>query len=101
MPADESTVVQTAFLRESFEALMDHVESTQGELLELRSGYFWSIPSPEVYNVRETPSDLTIGQITESLDKLRHQVDDPEGRIAWGLVWLGDILRTVGHELVG
>lgn len=101
MPAEESIVVQTAFLRDSFNALIDHIEVTQGSSIKLESDYFWSIPSTEIYNVRKTPTDLTIGQITESLENLRSQIDDPEGRMAWGLVWLGDVLKAAGHKLVG
>lgn len=101
MATEEPTVVSTAFLRGAFEALIGHIEETHGDTLRLDQDYFWSVPPREIYDVTKQPTELTIGQLTESLDFLRNQIDDPDGQVSWGMVWLGDVLKAVGHELIG
>jgi len=88
--------IQVAELREIFDRLMTHVESTQGDQVTLHEDYFYSLPAPGLYNVLEDAPDPTIGQLTESLDSLRRG----EGTITHELVWLGDVLKAVGHHTI-
>jgi hypothetical protein len=85
--------IQVAELRQIFDRLMTHVESTQGGQVTLHEDYFYSLPAPGLYDVLEDAPDPTIGQLTESLDNLRRGDDT----ITYELVWLGDVLRAVGH----
>jgi len=45
-------------------------------------------------------AQLTIGQLTESLDNVERMVSDPDATLAYGLVWLSDVLRAVGEKVV-
>jgi len=72
---------------------MTHIESTQGDQVTLPEDYFDPLPAPGLYNVLEDAPDPTIGQLTESLDSLRRGDDT----ITYELVWLGDVLKAVGH----
>jgi hypothetical protein len=88
-------MVPVSELRKVFELLMQHVEETDGPVIELGKDYFWSIPMDELYNVYEKPSDLTIGQLSECLQHLEKMNEDPEWVISYGLVWLAEVLRAV------
>lgn len=94
------TPVPLALLRESFEILIAHLSETHGETVSVETDYFWSVPKDDLGNVYESPPQLTIGQVTESLDNLREIVADPASVISYGLVWLGDVLKAVGYENV-
>ena len=43
---------------------------------------------------------MGIGQVSESLEDLESIVADPELAISYGLVWLADVMRAVGHSVV-
>ena len=97
---DHSTSFTTQELREVFDVLMRHVEERHGSTIEVDVDYFWSIPPDAIYDVYDQPTELTIGQLTESLDNIRSVAADPEQAISYALVWLGDVLRATGHKLV-
>ncbi len=79
--------------------LLKHVEETAGATVELDKDMFWSVPSPELYDVYATP-ELTVGQLSESWASLQ-AMDSGEGpSVSYGLVWLADVLRAIGQELV-
>lgn len=88
--------IDVSELRQIFDRLMTHVESTQGEQVTLHEDYFYSLPAPALYNVLENAPEATIGLLTESLDNLRRG-SETDDTITYELVWLGDVLRAVGH----
>lgn len=85
-------------LRQSILTLLDHVASVEGPTVDLPQDYFWSIPSDELYEGRSRPGDLTIGQLSESLENLRTMRENDSMTVSFGMVWLADILRAVGHH---
>lgn len=74
--------------------------SHYGPRRSVDTDYFWSIPPDAIYDVYEQPSELTIGQLTESMDNVRSVTANPEDAISYALVWMGDVLRATGHKLV-
>jgi hypothetical protein len=50
--------------------------------------------------VTREPNPLTIGQLSESFENIESIASDPEAAISFGLVWLADVLRAVGHQEV-
>ncbi|MFC8039445.1 hypothetical protein ACFUOZ_08835 [Paenarthrobacter sp. NPDC057355] len=97
---DHPTSFTTRELREVFDVLMRHVEERHGSTIDVGVDYFWSIPPDAIYDVYDQPTELTIGQLTESLDNIRRVAADPDRAISYALVWLGDVLRATGHKLV-
>ena len=85
-------------LRRVFERILEHVEQTTGETVTLHEDYFYSLPAPELYDVGNDAPEPTIGQLTESWDNLTSH-SDSDWTVNWEFVWLGDILRAVGHLL--
>lgn len=55
--------------------------------------YFYSVPFPEIYDVLGDAPKLTIGQLTESWENLLRT----DASVQWELVWLGDVLKAIGH----
>lgn len=94
----ERTVVDLAALRAATAALLDHLSELEGGEIFLEHDMFWSISSPAIFNVYERPEDLSIGQLSESWDNVRRMVDD-DRLLAYGLVWLADVLRAIGIEV--
>lgn len=90
--------IQTHDLRRFAALLFDHLEEAQGCDLHLVHDYFWSIPSDELHDVTRPPDNLTIGQVSESLANLARLLSEPDTAVSYGLVWLADVLRTVGHS---
>ena len=88
--------IDTRELREVFERLITHLEQTKGASVTLHEDYFYSLPYPEIYDVMNDPPAPTIGQLTESWSNL-HRSADVDTTITFELVWLGDLLRALGH----
>jgi hypothetical protein len=80
--------------------LLDGLSSTEGDTVQVEHDYFWSIVRDERTEVAIRPETLTIGQISESWSNLREMLEDPSREITFGLVWLADIFRTIGDEIV-
>lgn len=92
--------VTTDQLRAAMAALLDHVDVVNGPVVRFEHDYFWSVPADAAYDMKARPAELTIGQLSESIENLEATVGDPERVLAFGLVWLGDVLRAVGHTVV-
>lgn len=86
-------------LRRVFELLIAH--ATDGTSLEISNDYFWSIPSPERYDVYARPGELTIGQVSEAWENLQGMLEDESKVLGYGLVWLAEVLRAAGDEATG
>jgi hypothetical protein len=76
-------------------------ESRNGsDVVPVSSDYFWSIPGAELFDVETRPGEITIGQLSESLENLVGLLTRADGPIPYHLVWIADILRALGQELM-
>ncbi|WP_316528165.1 hypothetical protein [Kitasatospora brasiliensis] len=88
-------------LRRSFDVLIRHIEGTTKDgTVALDEDYFWSIPSDELYDVTKEPATLTIGQLSESWQHMQDLLADEDRALGYHLVWLADVLRAIGQDLV-
>ncbi|MEO6086701.1 MAG: hypothetical protein ABIQ18_26665 [Umezawaea sp.] len=92
--------IPLADVRRACELLIAHVERHGGSVT-VEHDYFWSVPLESAYDVDAEPADLTIGQVTESWEHVRTMLDDESRTVGYGLVWLADVLRAVGHGTTG
>ncbi len=95
-----SVVMPIASLQRICEQLLDRLSRLKGKSIEVENDYFWSIVRDERFDVSKTPTNLTIGQISECWSNLELMLDEPEREITFGLVWLGEIFRSIGDEIV-
>lgn len=92
--------VPVAVLRKAAEVLLDRVEEVAGDSVMLDVDMFWEIPSGARAKVYEEPREFTIGQLSESLVNIQQVVRDPSDAVSFGLVWLADLLRAIGEQIV-
>lgn len=95
----ERVLIDVEALRRITSRLLDHLAENQGDQVALDHDMFWSIAAPEIFNVYSRPEDLTIGQISEAWASLCLMVDD-DRPLTYCLVWLADVLRAIGMEIV-
>jgi hypothetical protein len=88
-------------LRRVFDLLIAHVAERSGTEFTVSNDYFWSIPAPERYDVYKQPSELTIGQVSESWGNISELPDDESKTLGYGLVWLAEVLHAIGDEALG
>lgn len=89
--------IETAELRAALETVLTHVESQYGESLDVPYDFFW-VSGGDAYN-SPTPPAPTVGQISETWENLaRSRIGDGDSTINYELVWLGDVLRAIGHS---
>lgn len=89
--------IDTRELRRIFDRVITHIEESNGSTVKLDYDFFFSVPFPEIYAVDTVQHPmLTIGQLTESWANLR-RTDEPGETIAFDAVWLGDLLKAIGH----
>jgi hypothetical protein len=98
MPDWNGFQIPVADLRLVFERILGHVEETNGDEITLREDYFYSLPAPGLYDVSNDPPEPTIGQLTESWENLT-STPSADRTTNWEFVWLGDLLRAIGHLL--
>ena len=92
--------ISIQLLRQVSQILLDHLELTVGDQVRLPHDYFWEIPPGELNDVYEKPSELTVGQLSDSISNLGDIAGDPSNSTSYGLVWLADVLRATGQSVV-
>jgi hypothetical protein len=97
---DESLQIPLPQLRRAFDMLLEHMEGSVGDIVSLDKEYFWSIPVDDLYDVLKEPSDLTIGQLSESWQHVTEMTEGDPRVLGFGLVWLADVLRAIGYQHV-
>jgi hypothetical protein len=98
---DDTLRIRVADLRRAAEMLLDHLQEIEGDVVEVPDHMFWAVPAEARHNVYEQPTELTIGQLSESLSNLLSMTSSDEHALAYGLVWFADIVRTIGEQTVG
>ncbi|WP_283136991.1 hypothetical protein [Rhizohabitans arisaemae] len=84
-----------------FAQSMDRVQEIFGDRIDLDVDYFWAVPFDCIFETDERPAELTIGQVSESLEWLQNLRDDVSRVLPYYLVWIADVLRAVGHAAGG
>lgn len=85
-------------LRQAIDHVLDHLKEENGGTVAIRADYFWSVPASDIYDIN-SPPELTIGQLSESWDNLREERSEvSEHTISFASVWLGDIMKAIGHH---
>ena len=98
MSDDWYLTIEIGELRRAIERVLDHVEQQHGSGVAIPADYFWSVPAPETYDVSSAP-ELTVGQLSESWDNVMKERNGDNGdTISFALVWLGDVMKAIGHH---
>lgn len=88
-------------LRRAFELILEQLEAVTGrDSVVLGEDYFWWIWPDELYDVGNTPVGPTIGSLADAWQQMRELLADPDRVLAYDLVWLAQILRAIGEDMV-
>lgn len=85
-------------LRAVAQRLFTYLEDTGRIEVEIREDYYWFISQEEVYDPSQEPKELTIGQLSDDWQELKHILSDKSPPIGYALVWFSAILRNVGEK---
>lgn len=90
--------VNTANLRRACEMLLTHLEATGQPEIEIAEDFYWAIPQNEAYTPYSTPSQLTMGQLSDDWNEIMAIVDGDKEPLGYALVWLASVIRRVGEK---
>lgn len=90
--------ITTDELRETFEALMKHLEERKSSEVVIDWDYYWDIPVEQLYDPYNTPDNLDLGQLSEDWQKLQDLIAGRLPPVGYALTWLGAVLRAVGQK---
>lgn len=96
---DEGMTVTARELEVALNAILEEMRSRHGSTFTLPKDYFWDIASEQLYDPYKTPSDMTLGQVSESIDWVKQIASGAGDPTSYALVWLSDVLRALGHSL--
>lgn len=95
---NEYVRIDVDLLERASALLIKHLREQEGNEVLLDHDYFWSIPASQANDMNTAPVGLTVGQVTECVDWLRDILQSPENALTYHLVWLGEVMRAVGHK---
>jgi hypothetical protein len=79
---------------------LGHLQDVEGQVVRLDKDFFWAISPEQANDVYNTPRDFTVGQLSECLGNLEAIVSDPTRATSFALVWLGELVKAIGHSVV-
>lgn len=88
-------------LRKITEILLNHVEQTGVQTVELAHDYYWHVPQESRYEPYTEPGELSMGQLSDDWAELQRISRGEKDPLGYGLVWLASVLRAVGEETAG
>jgi hypothetical protein len=80
--------------------LVQHLKQ-QGAQAELSDDYYWEISEDERYDPTKSPTDFSMGQLSEDVERLRQILRGDAPPIGYALVWVASLLRRIGSTHVG
>ena len=83
----------------ALEAVLKEMRRRHGDGFPVSDEYFWEISTDQLYDPTTIPTDMTIGQLSESLEHVRRLSSGEGEPITYSLVWIADILRAIGQRL--
>lgn len=84
-------------VRRVLDLLLEWVQDQDG-VIRVEAEEFWFVPGAEAYDPYREPSDLTMGTVSESWERLQQVLSDPDLAIDYAFVWLSDVLRAIGDR---
>ena len=80
--------------------LVQHLKQ-QAAQPEISDDYYWEISEEERYDPTKSPTDLSLGQLSEDLERIQQILRGDAPPIGYALVWVASLLRRIGSTNVG
>ena len=100
-PSSSRDAVEVGELRRMCEVLLAHIERLGVARVDVPWDYYWFAEKNELYDPARAPSELTLGQLSHDLERLRAIVSGESPPVATALVWLASLLRATGDHVKG
>lgn len=81
--------------------VLKHLKDQQVVHVEIPEDYYWDIAEEDRYDPAKTPSDVSLGQLSEDWERLRQILEGDAPPVGYALVWAGSLLRKIGSSNVG
>jgi hypothetical protein len=92
--------IKIADLRAISNLLFDYLEETERTEFDIDEDYYWSVPKTGRYDPSKEPTDMELGQLTFDWNELTAISRAESPPIGYALVWLSEVLKTVGEKAV-
>ncbi len=77
--------------------LLNRLEKTQGSSkVSIDKEYYWNVPLDKVNDPYTEPEKLSLGSVSDDLERLQHVNDNTEDAVSHDLVIVSRVLRTLG-----
>jgi TorA maturation chaperone TorD len=90
-------IVDIEELRAIIAKLLDAVE-TNGGKVEIEADYYWDVPNDDRYDSYASPTQLTIGQLSDDWNELKRIGRGDAAALPYALVWASSVLRRIGEQ---
>jgi hypothetical protein len=96
----EAMTITTAEIRRAFDVLLAECERRGSTTWHFTDDYYWDVPASDRYDTQQMDSrpELTIGQLSFDIDRVKSLASGRDEAIDQGLVWLAAILRYAGDQ---
>jgi hypothetical protein len=86
-------------LRSITNLIFDHIiEDVKIKQIELRKDYYWDIDTEQLYNMKNDPTELGVGQLYDDWEFLT-KIENRDEAVAYMLTHLAPLLRYIGEEI--
>ncbi len=79
--------------------LLSKFKESMGNEIEIQNDYFWEIDDKELYNPLENPKDVTLGQLSYDIERIKSILQkENDDVIPYHLHLLSNILKAISIE---
>lgn len=93
--------VQVSEIEKALARLLEALREQQGEVVELaEADYYWAVAPDQLYDPYQTPSRLTLGQLSDDLEEMGRIATQDTPPVSIDFVKLSAVLAAIGHKTV-
>jgi hypothetical protein len=92
-----SMKITTGELRRAIDVLLAEFEANGVSEWDVDRDYYWDVPSDVRYDPYAHPTQLSLGQLSYDIERVKKLADGSNGPVSLGLVWVASILRIAGE----
>jgi hypothetical protein len=89
--------ITTGELRRAIDVLLTDFEANGVSEWDINSDFYWDVPSDARYDPYDQPTQLTLGQLSYDIERVKNLADGSSPAVSPGLVWVASILRIAGE----
>lgn len=94
--------IKVSELHDVFEKLLKHLKDSGYQSVDIPYDYYWNIPKKSRYDITKDldVGECDLGQLTDDWENLQEIAQGNSPPISYALVWLSEILKVIGEEII-